>query len=96
MSNVDSCDRLPIILGFTAYGLGHTALFALIGLLDRPMPGLWWALLSIPLAILLHDYLRHIGCQRLASYVAIYAIGFVGGAVGAHVRELFCLAAALI
>lgn len=96
MSKVEAEIRPPIALAFVAFIAGHAALFALIGLLSPTMPGLWWALSSIPLAMLMCRHLRRLGQQVLAGYVAMFATGFAGGAFGAHGRELFCMFAVLV
>ena len=91
MSKVAAEIRPPITLAFMAFAAAHTALFALIGLLSPPMPGLCWALSSIPLAMCMCMHLRRLGNQVLAGYVAMFTTGFAGGAFGAHGRELYCL-----
>lgn len=96
MSKVAAEIRPPITLAFGAFAAGHAALFALIGLLSPVMPGLWWALSAIPLAMLMCRHLRRLGHQVLSGYVGMYATGFAGGAVGAHGRDLYCLVAALL
>ncbi|MFI8380709.1 hypothetical protein [Pseudomonas sp. NPDC079086] len=96
MSKVEAEIRSPIALAFVAFIAGHAALFALIGLLSPTMPGLWWALSSIPLAMLMCNHLRRLGHHELSGYVGMYATGFAGGAIGAHGHDLFCLVVGLI
>lgn len=96
MSKIEAEIRLPIARAFVAFVAGHAALFALIGLLNPPMPGLWWSLSSIPLAMLMCNHLRRLGHQGLSGYVGMYATGFAGGAIGAHGHDLFCLVVGLI
>lgn len=83
--------RPPIAVAFASYVSAQAALFAVIGMLALPMPGLWWSLLSIPIAMIMCNHLRRLGHQVLSGYVAMYAVGFSGGAVGAHGRDLYCL-----
>ncbi len=88
--------RPPIAVAFASYVSAQAALFAVIGMLALPMPGLWWSLLSIPIAMIMCNHLRRLGHQVLSGYVAMYATGFAGGAVGAHGRDMYCAVAALL
>lgn len=92
MSKVEAEIRLPI----AAYVSAQAALFSVIGMMALPMPGLWWSLLSIPIAMIMCNHLRRLGHQVLSGYVAMYAVGFAGGAVGAHGRDLYCFFASLL
>lgn len=96
MSKVEPEIRPPIALAFVAFAAGHAAIFALIGMLALPIPGLWWSLSSIPLAMLMCNHLCNLGRQVLAGYVGMYATGFASGAIGAHARELFCIIDTLV
>ena len=90
MKPLDIEIRHPIAPSLAMFVCAEVALFALIGLAKLPMPGLWWAMASVPPALLLMRRLRARGYSRLGDLVGIAIAGFCGGALGAHGRQLFC------
>lgn len=96
MSNSTIAVQHPLLVGFSAYGCSHLALFSLVGMLGLPLPALWWASLALIPSWLLVRWLERFGRADLAQLVGIQSVAFAGGVLGLYGRELFCLWKALI
>ncbi len=96
MSNSTIAVQHPLLVGFSAYGCSHLALFSLVGMLGLPLPALWWSSLALIPSQLLFRWLVRCGYADLAQLVGIQSVAFAGGVLGLHGRELFCLWKALI